>query len=98
MLETARINLKQHARHGIKKEAFSLLFSKSNLVRNPSLAWVAFNSRYDFGYLLNLMDLSPLPFNENCFIKRCGEAFNKFYDVKLLRDDKRSLHQQLEDE
>lgn len=86
------INLEEHASFGIKKEVFSHLFSKSNLVHNPALAWVAFNGRYDFGYLLNLVDLSPLPFNENCFIKRCGESFSKFYDVKLLRDDKRSLH------
>jgi len=90
--------LKRHANEGIKKEAFSSLFKKSNLVYNSSVTWVAFNARYDFGYLMHLIDLAPLPFNENAFIKKCTEAFGKFFDVKLLRDDKGSLHQQLKSE
>lgn len=90
--------MKRHAKEGIKKEAFSSLFKKSNLVYNSSVTWVAFNARYDFGYLLHLLDLAPLPFNENTFIKKCTDAFCKFFDVKLLRDDKGSLHQQLKSE
>ena len=98
VLENAGIELKRHAKEGIKKEAFSSLFKKSNLVNNSSVTWVAFNARYDFGYLLHLLDLAPLPFNENTFIKKCTDAFGKFFDVKLLRDDKGSLHQQLKSE
>jgi len=95
VLEKAGIELKRHASEGIKKEAFSSLFKKSNLVQNSAVMWVAFNARYDFGYLLHLIDLAPLPFNENSFIKKCVDNFGKFHDVKLLRDNRGSLHQQL---
>ena len=59
------------------------------------LTWVAFNSRFDFGYLANLVDQAPLPFSENLFIQRCSDYFPTFFDDKQLRDDKGSLKEQL---
>ena len=57
MLEKAGINFKRHAGEGICREAFSRLFRQSNLVGNSGkVAWVAFNARYDYGYLLHLYE------------------------------------------
>jgi len=93
VLENAGIDLKRHAKEGIRHLDFSHLFVKSNLVCNPRVIWLAFNARYDYGYLLHLFqDQAPLPFNEDDFVRKCSSAFNTFYDVKLLRDDRGSLH------
>ena len=55
------------------------------------VSWLAFNARYDFGYLLYLAG-QRLPFNEDYFVEQCSDLFGKFYDVKLLRDDMGPLH------
>ena len=71
MLEDAGIDLVRHAKDGINIDSFHKLFKSSNLIRNKDkrvVTWVAFNARYDFGYLLNLFDRAPLPVNETCFI------------------------------
>ena len=93
VLELAGIDFDKHSKDGIKLESFQKLFQKSNLLGNSlRVSWLAFNARYDFGYLLHLTG-QRLPFNEDYFVKLCGDQFGKFYDVKLLRDDRGSLHQ-----
>lgn len=94
MIEAAGINLNRHAKDGIAHRDFGRVFTRSGLVSNPRVSWLAFNARYDYGYLLHLHGLlAPLPYNEDEFMRKCNLAFNTFYDVKLLRDDRGSLHQ-----
>ena len=93
MLEQAGIDLDRHSKEGITHKNFGRLFAKSSLVSNPRVTWLAFNARYDYGYLLFLHGIqAPLPFNEDDFIRKCGQAFHTYFDVKLLRDDMGSLH------
>lgn len=69
VLENAGIELKRHVSDGISTETFHKQFKFSNLVKNSQkVTWVAFNARYDYGYLLHLFDMAPLPLNENIFI------------------------------
>ena len=56
MLEQAGLELERHKSEGIDHAKFSEYFRSSRLVKNNKLTWVAFNARFDFGYLANLVD------------------------------------------
>ena len=97
MLKNAGLDIERHATDGIEHEVFSKAFRKSCLIKNKEVTWIAFNARFDYGYLSFLVDMTPLPFYDNQFIRRCSEYFQTFFDVKLLRDDNtHSLKSQLE--
>ena len=59
LLSKAGINFDELAINGIPPEQFSHEFNKIGLVENSDITWLAFNSKYDFAYLLNLF--RPLP-------------------------------------
>ena len=97
MLREAKLDIERHCADGIDHETFSRAFRQSSLIKNKDMTWVAFNGRFDYGYLSYLVDLQPLPFYDNQFIRRCSGYFHTFFDVKLLRDDNtHSLKSQLE--
>jgi CCR4-NOT transcription complex subunit 7/8 len=60
--------------------------------------WVAFNSAFDFGYLLKIVTSQPLPHSESDFLKSLEQYFPVFYDVKHLRMDEGDLNSQLRNE
>lgn len=70
----------------------------SGLLMNHNLTWVAFNARFDFGYLINLIRQESLPYKEDKFLELCSIFFPHFYDVKQLREDQGSLATHLRQE
>ena len=59
LLTKAGINFSELAESGIPFEQFSYEFQKIGLVENPDITWLAFNSKYDFAYLLSLIRSLP---------------------------------------
>ena len=56
VLEEAGIDFNRNRDEGIVHQDFCRLFYKSNLVKNDKVSWIAFNARYDYGYLLSMYD------------------------------------------
>ena len=56
MLKNAGLDMDRHSTEGIDHDTFSKVFRKSCLVKNKELTYVAFNSRFDYGYLSHLVD------------------------------------------
>jgi DNA polymerase III alpha subunit (gram-positive type) len=64
---------------------------------NQNLTWVAFNSSFDFAYMVKLLDSNDeymLPPCKYDFLKMCDKYFPNFYDVKHLEISTGSLAQQ----
>lgn len=59
---------------------------------------MAFNSAFDFAYLLKLVTQAPLPLTETEFHKSLELFFPCFYDVKHIRNDEGDLNTQLRNE
>jgi len=72
LLIKAGLDLNKHAEHGIPATTFSELFARSGLINNPALTWVAFNARFDFGYLVSLLMQKPLPSSLDLFLQQCS--------------------------
>ena len=67
----------------------------SGLVKNSNLTWVAFNSFFDFAYMVKLLEgNSELPICKYEFLKKCSYYFPNFYDVKQLEISTGSLAEQ----
>ena len=72
---------------GIDQKEFANCFKNSGLVRNPNLTWIAFNSCFDFAYMVKLLNNNGqdnLPLCKFEFLKLCNDYFPNFYDVKQL--------------
>ncbi|CDW83926.1 caf1 family protein [Stylonychia lemnae] len=98
MLEDAGLNFVEHESNGIPHITFAEYAICSGLLLNNSLKWVAFNSAFDFGYLLKMFTSTPLPGTEQDFLKSVQTYFPIFYDVKHLRSDAKDLNSQLRNE
>jgi len=98
LLESAGIDFDEHRDKGIAPHLFSKLFRKSELVFNNRVAWVSYNGRFDFAYLIQLVDMLPLPTSEASFVSKCTQSLRRFYDVKLLVSERHSLHHHLSQE
>ena len=51
---------------------------------NDEIVWIAFHAGYDFGYLLKLLTLEPMPEKEGEFYELLGIFFPNIWDVKYL--------------
>jgi CCR4-NOT transcription complex subunit 7/8 len=69
LLENAGLNFDKHNSDGIPHSVFGEYFISSGLLLNSSLKWVAFNSAFDFGYLLKIITSQSLPHSESEFLK-----------------------------
>lgn len=94
LLTKAGINFEKLATDGIHIEDFAHEFFKIGLVESPEITWLAFNSKYDFAYLLNLF--RPLPQTKIEFLQSVRDLFPRRFDVKHLGTG--SLKTQLEQE
>lgn len=92
LLEKAGLNFEKHEQQGIPHQVFGEYFFNSGFVLNDNLKWVAFNSAFDFGYLLKMLTNAPLPATEAEFLKELSLYFPIFYDVKHLRMDDGDLN------
>ena len=61
LLTRSGIEFKQHEERGIDVDYFGEVFMTSGLVLNDDIKWISFHSGYDFGYLLKLLTVAPLP-------------------------------------
>ena len=92
MLKTAGLDFEKHRNIGICHMEFSQYFKTSGLIENNNLTWVAFNSSFDFAYMIKLLDVNQeLPTCKYEFLKRCNQYFPNFYDVKQLEISTGSL-------
>ena len=98
LLEAAGLNFPHHVKHGIPHETFAEYVMSSGLLLNNNLKWVAFNSAFDFAYLLKLVTSTSLPQTEVDFYKSLAMYFPVFYDVKHMRNDEGDLNSQLRNE
>lgn len=94
LLNKAGIDFDELALNGIPIEEFSNEFRKIGLVESPDITWLAFNSKYDFAYLLSLFGNLPLTKIE--FLQSIRDLFPRRFDVKHLGTG--SLKTQLEQE
>ena len=84
LLEQCGIDFSKLKRKGIKHQKFAEYFMISGLVLNPDIKWVSFHGCYDFGYLLKLLIVNPLPESEKEFLELCNEYFINYYDIKTM--------------
>lgn len=98
MLENAGLDFAKHENCGIPHMLFAEHFISSGLLLNNQIKWVAFNSAFDFGYMLKMVTSLPLPHSEGEFLKLLELHFPVFYDVKHLRMDDGDLNSQLRNE
>lgn len=82
LLEKAGINFEKLLSDGIASEVFSQVFRNIGLIENPQITWLAFNSKYDFAYLLNLF--RPVSDSIGDFLKSISDLFPRRFDVKHL--------------
>ena len=84
LLEQCGIDFAKLKRKGIKHNDFASYFMVSGLVLNPDVKWISFHGCYDFGYLLKLLIVKPLPDNEKEFLNLCNTYFINYYDIKTM--------------
>ena len=94
LLMNAGIDFEKLATSGISIEEFSQEFLKIGLVESLDITWLAFNSKFDFAYLLSLFRALPLTKIE--FLQSIRDLFPRRFDVKHLGTG--SLKKQLEEE
>ena len=85
LLKDAGLDFQKHAKMGINQEIFREYFINSGLVRNTKLTWIAFNSCFDFAFMIKILIgnyAQELPFCKYEFLKQCNYFFPNFYDVK----------------
>jgi CCR4-NOT transcription complex subunit 7/8 len=95
MLKEAGLDFEKHAKVGINHSVFVKSLKSSGLISNKNLTWVAFNSSFDFAYMIKMLDeQNKLPNDRYEFLKKCTLYFPNFYDVKQLEISTGSLAQQ----
>jgi hypothetical protein len=94
MLTEAGVNFARLVDEGIDSRIFARHFSMMGLASNPQLTWLAFNSKYDFAYLLNLF--APLPEATQDFLDQIAKFCPLRFDVKHMGQG--SLKHQLAEE
>ena len=57
---------------GIDVKEFGEKLTSSGIVLNDEIVWIAFHAGYDFGYLLKLLTLEPMPEKEGEFYELLG--------------------------
>ena len=56
MLKSAGLDFKRHRNDGIDQYEFAKCLKSSGLIENKNLTWVAFNSSFDFAYMVKILD------------------------------------------
>ena len=56
MLKSAGLDFEKHRKDGIDQYEFAKYLRSSGLIENKNLTWVAFNSGFDFAYMVKILD------------------------------------------
>ena len=94
MLKKAGLDFSKHQSQGIDHVEFAKILKTSGLISNKDLTWIAFNSSFDFAYLVKLLEQQPLPLCKNHFLTKLNHYFPTFFDVKHLANTTGNLAQQ----
>ncbi|RWW79667.1 hypothetical protein BHE74_00012029 [Ensete ventricosum] len=78
------MDFKKNQEEGVDAKLFAELFIPSGTVLDDSVYWVAFQSAFDFAYLLKILTSKPLPETREGFLEHLHEFFPVLYDIKRV--------------
>jgi CCR4-NOT transcription complex subunit 7/8 len=94
-LQKCGIDFTKHQTDGIDYTLFGELLMSSGIVLSDDVRWIAFQGKYDFGYLIKLLTCDQLPKNQEIFFDLLSTYFPNIYDIKWLLHH---VHSDLEEE
>lgn len=94
-LQNYGIDFNRHYRDGIDPILFGELLMSSGVVLSDDVRWIAFQGKYDFGYLIKLLTCDHLPSSQEQFFDLLHTYFPNIYDIKWLLHN---VHHELEDQ
>ena len=97
LLTHSGIDFKKHETKGINVIDFGELLTVSGIVLSEDVKWISFHSGYDFGYLLKVLTLNPMPIDETNFFSMLKIFFPSIYDIKFLMKSCKTLKGGLQD-
>ncbi|CAD5190008.1 unnamed protein product [Musa acuminata subsp. malaccensis] len=83
-LEKTGMDFKKNQEEGVDVKLFAELFIPSGTVLDDSVYWVAFQSAFDFAYLLKILTCKPLPETREGFFEILQKFFPLLYDIKRV--------------
>lgn len=69
MLKNAGLDFEKHAKNGIDQYTFARFLKSFKIVENKKLTWVAFNSSFDFGYMIKILSEDSIAQLPDCKYK-----------------------------
>ena len=94
-LQNCGIDFTMHNREGIDATLFGELLMSSGIVLSDDVRWIAFQGKYDFGYLIKILTCDQLPSSQEQFFDLLHTYFPNIYDIKWLLHN---VHHELEDQ
>ena len=94
-LQNCGIDFVRHNREGVDATLFGELLMSSGVVLSDEVRWIAFQGKYDFGYLIKLLTCDQLPSSQDQFFDLLHTYFPNIYDIKWLLHN---VHHELEEE
>ena len=93
-LQNCGIDFSRHNREGVDAQLFGELLMSSGVVLSDEVRWIAFQGKYDFGYLIKLLTCDELPSSQDQFFDLLHTYFPNIYDIKWLLHN---VHHELEE-
>lgn len=94
-LQNCGIDFGRHHREGVDATLFGELLMSSGIVLSDDVRWIAFQGKYDFGYLIKILSCDQLPASQDHFFDLLHTYFPNIYDIKWLLHN---VHHELEDQ
>jgi len=94
-LQNCGIDFGRHNREGVDATLFGELLMSSGIVLSDEVRWIAFQGKYDFGYLIKILSCDQLPASQDHFFDLLHTYFPNIYDIKWLLHN---VHHELEDQ
>ncbi len=94
-LQNCGIDFGKHFTDGIDPALFGELLMSSGIVLSEEVRWIAFQGKYDFGYLIKILSCDALPPTQELFFDLLHTYFPNIYDIKWLLHN---VHHDLEEE
>lgn len=94
-LQNCGIDFSKHFTDGIDPSLFGELLMSSGIVLSEEVRWIAFQGKYDFGYLIKILSCDALPPTQELFFDLLHTYFPNIYDIKWLLHN---VHHDLEEE
>ena len=94
-LQNCGIDFSRHLHEGIDATLFGELLMSSGIVLSDEVRWIAFQGKYDFGYLIKILTCDQLPSGQDQFFDLLHTYFPNIYDIKWLLHN---VHHELEDQ